>query len=150
MKTLSWRTSWILALALASVILLMPRNVTQRVYDPAKSRMHDTVARRVPIKLGLDLKGGVQLVMRVETDDALRVKTEQDSGRLQEELKRRGLLTRDARKKERRKAGLLNLHGVDQTDITKVVEIGRKLADYRAGITAKALAASKLKLRPVK
>ena len=43
------------------------------------------------LKLGLDLKGGVQLVMRVETDDALRVKTEQDSGRLQEELKRRGV-----------------------------------------------------------
>ncbi|HEY0285360.1 MAG TPA: protein translocase subunit SecD [Vicinamibacterales bacterium] len=41
------------------------------------------------LKLGLDLKGGVQLVLRVETDDALRVKTEQDSGRLQEELKRR-------------------------------------------------------------
>ena len=43
------------------------------------------------LKLGLDLKGGVHLVLRVQTDDALRVKTEQDSGRLQEELKRRGV-----------------------------------------------------------
>jgi preprotein translocase subunit SecD len=43
------------------------------------------------LKLGLDLKGGVHLVMRVQTDDALRVTTEQDSGRLQEELKRRGV-----------------------------------------------------------
>jgi preprotein translocase subunit SecD len=43
------------------------------------------------LKLGLDLKGGVHLVMRVQTDDALRVKTEQDSSRLQEELKRRGV-----------------------------------------------------------
>jgi creatinine amidohydrolase len=51
---------------------------------------------------------------------------------------------------ERRKAGLLSLHGVDMTDVKKVVEIGRKLADYRAGIVAKAFAASKLKLRPVK
>ena len=41
------------------------------------------------LKLGLDLKGGVHLVLRVQTADALRVKTEQDSGRLQEELKRR-------------------------------------------------------------
>ena len=41
------------------------------------------------VRLGLDLKGGVHLVLRVQTDDALRVKTEQDSGRLQEELKRR-------------------------------------------------------------
>ena len=43
------------------------------------------------LKLGLDLKGGVHLVMRVQTNDALRVATEQESGRLQEELKRRGV-----------------------------------------------------------
>jgi preprotein translocase subunit SecD len=43
------------------------------------------------LKLGLDLKGGVHLVMRVQTDDALRVKVEQDSSRLQEELKRRSV-----------------------------------------------------------
>jgi preprotein translocase subunit SecD len=43
------------------------------------------------LKLGLDLKGGVHLVLRVQTDDALRVTTEQDSARLQEELKRRGV-----------------------------------------------------------
>ncbi len=54
------------------------------------------------------------------------------------------------RAEERRKAGLLNLHGVDETDIKKLVEVGRKLADYRAAITAKALAASTLKLRPAK
>ena len=47
--------------------------------------------RDMQLKLGLDLKGGVHLVLRVQTDDALRVKTEQDSGRLQEELKRRGV-----------------------------------------------------------
>ncbi|MSO56698.1 MAG: protein translocase subunit SecD [Acidobacteria bacterium] len=43
------------------------------------------------LKLGLDLKGGVHLVLRVQTDDALRVTTEQDSARMQEELKRRGV-----------------------------------------------------------
>ncbi len=47
--------------------------------------------RDMQLKLGLDLKGGVHLVLRVQTDDALRVKTEQDSARLQEELKRRGV-----------------------------------------------------------
>jgi preprotein translocase subunit SecD len=41
------------------------------------------------LKLGLDLKGGVHLVLRVQTDDALRLQTEQEGGRLQEELKRR-------------------------------------------------------------
>ena len=39
------------------------------------------------LKLGLDLKGGVHLVLRVKTDDALRLETEQDMERLREELK---------------------------------------------------------------
>lgn len=38
------------------------------------------------LKLGLDLKGGVHLVLRVETDDALRRKTEGDMEGLREEL----------------------------------------------------------------
>src|SRR5258707_6558348 len=43
------------------------------------------------LKLGLDLKGGVHLVLRVQTDDALRVQTEQEMSRLQAELKTRGI-----------------------------------------------------------
>lgn len=43
------------------------------------------------LKLGLDLKGGVHLVLRVQTDDALRVETEQEMSRLQQELKARGV-----------------------------------------------------------
>src|SRR5499425_3362183 len=39
------------------------------------------------LKLGLDLKGGVHLVMRVQTEDALRLVTEQETERLREELK---------------------------------------------------------------
>src|SRR4051794_33701270 len=41
------------------------------------------------LKLGLDLKGGVHLVLRVQTDDALRFETEQEMSRLQAELKTR-------------------------------------------------------------
>src|SRR5580765_7189147 len=43
------------------------------------------------LKLGLDLKGGVHLVLRVQTDDALRVETEQEMSRLQTELKTRAI-----------------------------------------------------------
>ena len=39
------------------------------------------------LKLGLDLKGGVHLVLRVQTDDALRLETEQEMERLRELLK---------------------------------------------------------------
>lgn len=48
---------------------------------------------------------------------------------------------------QRRKAGLLNLHGVDLSSIPRVVEIGRKLAEYRAGITAQAFTASRRRIR---
>src|SRR5712671_4377545 len=43
------------------------------------------------LKLGLDLKGGVHLVLRVQTDDALRLETETEMERLREELSKRGL-----------------------------------------------------------
>src|SRR5437762_11973387 len=43
------------------------------------------------LKLGLDLKGGVHLVLRVQTDDALRVETEQELSRVQAELKTRSI-----------------------------------------------------------
>jgi len=51
------------------------------------------------------------------------------------------------RMEQRTKAGLFTLHGVDLAPIEKTVEIGRKLAAYRAEITAKAFEASKRKLR---
>src|SRR5438093_13617995 len=38
------------------------------------------------LKLGLDLKGGVHLVLRVQTDDALRIETESEMERLREQL----------------------------------------------------------------
>jgi preprotein translocase subunit SecD len=43
------------------------------------------------LKLGLDLKGGVHLVLRVQTDDALRVETDTEMERLREELTKRGI-----------------------------------------------------------
>ena len=39
------------------------------------------------VKLGLDLKGGVHLVMKVRTDDGLRIETETTAERLRERLK---------------------------------------------------------------
>src|SRR5438445_13683719 len=43
------------------------------------------------LKLGLDLKGGVQLVLRVQTDDALRLETDQEMERLRQELGKRSI-----------------------------------------------------------
>ena len=42
---------------------------------------------RTKVKLGLDLKGGVHLVLQVKTDDALRIETETSSEQFREALK---------------------------------------------------------------
>jgi preprotein translocase subunit SecD len=43
------------------------------------------------LKLGLDLKGGVHLVLRVQTDDALRIESETEMERLRSELQTRNI-----------------------------------------------------------
>ena len=48
---------------------------------------------RMQLKLGLDLKGGVHLVLRVQTDDALRVETEGEMERLREALTKASIVT---------------------------------------------------------
>ena len=51
------------------------------------------------------------------------------------------------RMEQRVKAGLFSLHGVDLAPIDRTIELGEKLAAYRAGITAKAFRASQQRLR---
>lgn len=51
------------------------------------------------------------------------------------------------RMEQRVKAGLFSLHGVELAPISRTIEVGRKLAEYRAGIAAKAFEASKQRLR---
>jgi len=66
MKRLRTRLLWIAVLAIGSALSLLPRNVTQRLYDPATAAWHDTTLRRVPIALGLDLRGGTHIALEVD------------------------------------------------------------------------------------
>jgi protein-export membrane protein SecD/preprotein translocase SecF subunit len=66
MNSIKWRVFTILALVVASVFALVPRTVTQRVYDSRTGQMRDTTIRRVPINMGLDLRGGVHLALEVD------------------------------------------------------------------------------------
>ena len=43
------------------------------------------------VRLGLDLRGGVHLVLRVQTDDALRLQTTETVDRIREELSKRNI-----------------------------------------------------------
>src|SRR2546430_4659972 len=54
------------ALIIVSLVSLVPRNTKLRVRDVATGAMKDTTVRRVPINLGLDLRGGVHLALEVD------------------------------------------------------------------------------------
>jgi preprotein translocase subunit SecD len=67
MAKLKWRLITIVAALLASVGFLFPRDVTvKRRGDDGL--LHEITERRVPLKLGLDLQGGMHLAL--ELDDA--------------------------------------------------------------------------------
>jgi len=51
------------------------------------------------------------------------------------------------RARQREAVGRLNLHGVDLSPISRTVDLGRRLAEYRAGITARAFRASMERIR---
>lgn len=62
--TLKYRILIIVGLILASAAALFPRNVKERVKGP-NGFVYDTV-RRVPLKRGLDLQGGMHLALEVD------------------------------------------------------------------------------------
>lgn len=62
---LKYRISIIVALCLASAYLLFPRDVTTRVRG-ADGILRDETARHVPLRRGLDLKGGTYLALEVD------------------------------------------------------------------------------------
>jgi preprotein translocase subunit SecD len=66
-KNLRWKVLVILGVVALSVFAFYPPNEK--------------------VRLGLDLKGGVHLVMRVQTEDAVRIETETTSDRLREQLR---------------------------------------------------------------
>jgi preprotein translocase subunit SecD len=66
-KNLRWKFLTILAVAAIAIVSFYPP--------------------QTKVRLGLDLKGGLQLILQVKTDDALRVETETSSEQLKEALK---------------------------------------------------------------
>jgi len=69
MSNLKWRLVTIGVLCLASIWALFPRNVSTRQRRP-DGTFFDTTVRRVPLRKGLDLQGGMHLAL--EVDDSKR------------------------------------------------------------------------------
>ena len=71
MRAIRSRLLWIAALVAASVLSLVPRNVTRRAPDPVTGQMRDTTFLRTPISLGLDLRGGIHLALEPDESRAV-------------------------------------------------------------------------------
>jgi preprotein translocase subunit SecD len=63
---LRYRVAIIAALVLASVWALWPRNVVQRTFDRDAGTWKYDTTKRVPLKKGLDLQGGMHLALEVD------------------------------------------------------------------------------------
>src|SRR6478735_5578662 len=81
---------WKLALTVVVILLFGAVGVYPMMAGAFGLRAPDwSINRR--LRLGLDLKGGVQLVIRVETDTALRLTTEAAVAQLADDLVARGV-----------------------------------------------------------
>src|SRR5215208_1690560 len=86
MSNLRWKVIIVLAVFVAFAAVGVYPLVAQRYGIHSPAWLVDK-----GLKLGLDLKGGVHLVLRVQTDDALRLTTQQDMERLRATLKTRNI-----------------------------------------------------------
>jgi preprotein translocase subunit SecD len=73
MSKLKWRFLTIAACLAASAWFLFPRDVTVKRRGP-DGALHETVERRIPLKRGLDLQGGMH--MALEVDDSKQAVTD--------------------------------------------------------------------------
>ena len=64
--TIRTRLMIIVALVALSVFYLVPRQITIRERDPVTGVMTDRTERKVPLKLGLDLQGGMHLALELD------------------------------------------------------------------------------------
>ena len=92
MANLRWKIVLIVVVLIVFSAVGVYPILASRYGLPAPGMAH--LARQ--LKLGLDLKGGVHLVLRVNTDDALRLQTEGEMERLRERLEHRRTSRRPA------------------------------------------------------
>src|SRR5215813_3746154 len=81
MTNLRWKIVTVIAVFIIFFAVGPYPILAARYHAPAPGWLMDK-----QLKLGLDLKGGVHLVLRVQTDDALRVESQTEMERLREEL----------------------------------------------------------------
>lgn len=110
---LKWKAAFITAVILACLmgLLFLPKFPPKSLAD-----LKDNFRQR--IRLGLDLRGGTHLILRVQVDDAVNVETDQMAERLRDEFRKRGIPYDDVRKTETTTIQVLGLPA-DKSDTFK-------------------------------
>ena len=70
----------ILGLVALSIFFLVPRTITIRERDPESGVMTDRKEKRVPLKLGLDLQGGMHLALELDQSKQVSADPKRDLG----------------------------------------------------------------------
>jgi preprotein translocase subunit SecD len=101
-KNLQWKIILVIAVIAISVFL---------AYPPGEK-----------IQYGLDLQGGMHLVLQVVTDDAINTETDQEIIRLQDQMKRKDISYNSITKSDER-IGRFTLQGFDATKEREVRDL---------------------------
>src|SRR5436309_10286777 len=86
MQNLRWKIITIVSILFIFTLVGVYPILAARYHWPSPGWLQEK-----QLKLGLDLKGGVNLEMRVQTDDALKLQTDQESERLRESLMKKNI-----------------------------------------------------------
>jgi len=126
-KNLLQRVIIIAIVTLASIyIVIGPRHRPTR-HDFTWSGIKATLAQN--INLGLDLKGGSHLVMRVKTDEFLKKLTENNASAIQGLSKESGLPVKDARADTAGGNYRIILEATDPSKLSEIEEAAKKKVD---------------------
>jgi preprotein translocase subunit SecD len=108
-KNLKWKLIFVLAITVACVLGItgVPPS-----WNNVKER----------IRLGLDLKGGIHMVLQVVTDDAVNVETDQAVDRIKEELRSRQISFAEVRKRDLRSVEIREIDPQKNSDVRGLID----------------------------
>ena len=126
-KNLLQRTIIILVITLAGIYIVIGPRRKPTLQDFTWSGIKATLASN--IHLGLDLKGGSHLVMRVKTDAYLKTLTQTNASAIQTAAKEAGLPVKDVRAEAAGSSYRITLEAADASKLSEIEEAVRKKVD---------------------
>ena len=126
-KNLLQRTIVILVITLAGIYIVIGPRRKPTLQDFTWSGIKATLASN--IHLGLDLKGGSHLVMRVKTDAYLKILTQTNASAIQTAAKEAGLPVKDVRAEAAGSSYRITLEAADASKLSEIEEAVRKKVD---------------------